>query len=146
MKKILVACSAILFSAAVCAADTNSLASDDITVKTPDTAVVITDSTLAQVFMELDNNGTKSHTLIAATSPVAKEVELHETTHKHGKKAGMEQIKDIVIKPHSDEELKMGGFHVMLMGLKQPLKPGDNVPITLIFSDGSSLQVVAPVQ
>src|SRR5690349_5945708 len=128
MKKVLVACGAILFSAAVFAANTASntnaastdipTAADDIVVKTP--AIVVSDTALAQVFMDIDNNGTKSHTIVAATSPVAQEVQLHETTHVRGKKGGMEQIKTIVIKPHGEDDLKMGGIHVMLIGLKQP--------------------------
>jgi periplasmic copper chaperone A len=145
MKKILLACSAALFSASVLAAGNKPLAADDISVKTPDIKVVTTDATSAEVFMELDNSSTRPCILIAANSPVAVQTQLHETITKHGK-SEMDQVKTIVIKPHGDKELKLGGFHVMLMGLKQPLKLGDNVPVTLIFADGSSLQVTAPVE
>jgi copper(I)-binding protein len=46
-------------------------------------------------------------------------------------------------------ELKPGGFHVMLMDLKQPLKAGDTVPVTLVIESGGkqeTVEVSAPVR
>jgi copper(I)-binding protein len=42
--------------------------------------------------------------------------------------------------------LKPGGLHVMLIGLKQPLEPGDMVDLALTFEDGSRIPVQAPVR
>jgi len=47
-------------------------------------------------------------------------------------------------------DLRPGGYHVMLMGLKQPLKEGESVPLTLTYRDASGktskLEVAAPVR
>jgi copper(I)-binding protein len=42
--------------------------------------------------------------------------------------------------------LAPGGLHVMLIGLKQQLQPGDDVPLTLTLDDGSELSLTAPVR
>ena len=47
-------------------------------------------------------------------------------------------------------ELKPGGYHVMLMDLKQPLKAGDTVPVTLVVEGADkkreSIEVKATVK
>ncbi len=96
-------------------------------------------------FMVLKNADSKDHKVVKAESPVAKVVELHTHT-KVGEMMEMRPVKDIEIKAKSETVLKPGGLHVMLIGLKQALKEGDNVAITLTFEDGSSKKVEAPVR
>ena len=43
-------------------------------------------------------------------------------------------------------ELKPGSYHVMLMGLKQPLRQGDTIPITLQFQNAGSTTVTFRVE
>jgi copper(I)-binding protein len=50
------------------------------------------------------------------------------------------------IKPGQTVELKPGGYHVMFMGLKQQLKPGDTVKGTLEFAKAGKVEVVYPVR
>ena len=96
-------------------------------------------------FMVLKNADDKDHKLVKAESPVAKVVELH--THiNEGGVMKMRPVKDIEIKAKGEAVLKPGSLHVMLIGLKQDLKEGDNVAITLTFEDGSSKKVEAPVR
>lgn len=102
-----------------------------------------TDSS-AGAFMELVNHSNKAITVIAAFTPVAEETELHDFANVNGQQV-MQQVAKIVVKADSEDDLKPGGFHVMLMGLNKPLQNGMSVPITLIFSDGSDLQVNATV-
>jgi copper(I)-binding protein len=96
-------------------------------------------------FMVLKNADSKDHKLIKAESPVAKAVELHTHTNDGGVMK-MRQVKDIEIKTNGEAVLKPGSMHVMLIGLKQDLKEGDNVAITLTFEDGSSKKIEAPVR
>jgi hypothetical protein len=96
-------------------------------------------------FMVLKNADSKDHKVVKAESPVAKVVELHTHT-KVGEMMEMRPVKDIEIKTKGETVLKPGGLHVMLIGLKQNLKEGDNVAITLTFEDGSSKKVEAPVR
>jgi copper(I)-binding protein len=72
--------------------------------------------------------------LIAAKSPVAGVVELHEMVME-GDVMKMRQIPGLDIVPGRVLELKPGGFHVMLIDLKGQLRGGDVVPITLVFED-----------
>ena len=96
-------------------------------------------------FMVLKNPNDKDHKLVKAESTVAKVVELHNHINEGGVMK-MRPVKDVEIKAKGEAVLKPGSLHVMLIGLKQDLKEGDNVPITLTFEDGSSKKVEAPVR
>ena len=72
--------------------------------------------------------------LVEAKSPVAGVVEIHEMTLEKDIMK-MRQIPGLDLAADRTMELKPGGYHVMLMDLKQPLKGGEQVPITLVFED-----------
>ncbi len=81
-------------------------------------------------FMQL--KAEQSMRLVAGKSPVAGSVEIHEMTMDNGVMK-MRQVPGIEIPAGQTLELKPGSYHVMLMGLKQQVKDGDAVPITLEF-------------
>lgn len=87
--------------------------------------------------------------LVGAASPVAKIVEIHEMKMDGGVMK-MSAIKELALPAGKAVELKPGGYHVMLMALKQTLKEGENVPLTLTFQDKAggkqSVEVQAPVK
>jgi periplasmic copper chaperone A len=87
--------------------------------------------------------------LVAAASPVAKVVEIHEMKMDGGVMK-MAAIDRLALPAGKAVELKPGGYHVMLMDLKQPLKAGDTVPVTLTFEDKAgkktTVEVKAPVK
>ncbi|MFM2120479.1 MAG: hypothetical protein RL722_1947 [Pseudomonadota bacterium] len=72
----------------------------------------------------------KGGKLVGAASPVAGVVEVHEMK-MDGDRMMMNAIPALELPAGKAVELKPGGYHVMLMALKQPLKAGDNVPVTL---------------
>ncbi|HJV68171.1 copper chaperone PCu(A)C [Ideonella sp.] len=87
--------------------------------------------------------------LVAVASPVAGVTEIHEMKMEGGMmKMGAVPVLDLPA--GKTVELKPGGYHVMLMGLKQQLKAGDQVPLTLTIeaSDGKkeTLQLSVPVK
>lgn len=87
--------------------------------------------------------------LVSAASPVAGVVEIHEMfMDKDVMK--MSPIPGLELPAGQDVELKPGGYHVMLMDLKQQVKEGDTVPLTLVIEgpDGKreSVEVKAPVR
>ena len=88
-------------------------------------------------------------TLVAAASPVAGVVEIHEMKMDAGVMK-MNAIKGLAVPAGKTTELKPGGYHVMLMDLKQPLKEGETVPVTLTFEDKAgkkqTLEIKAPVR
>ena len=80
--------------------------------------------------------------LVQASSPVACVVEIHEMAMENNVMK-MRAIPGLDLPAGKTVELKPGGYHVMLMDLKQPLKKGDTVPITLKFQgkDGKPQEV-----
>ena len=78
----------------------------------------------------------KDARLVAASSPVAGVVEIHEMAMENDVMK-MRQIPGLDLAAGRTLELKPGGYHVMLMELKGQLKGGDVVPITLVFEDAA---------
>jgi copper(I)-binding protein len=81
-------------------------------------------------------------TLVGASSPVAASAELHEMKLE-GDVMRMRQVDGIALKPREPVQLKPGGFHLMLNGLKAPLAPDTSIPVTLTFraSSGEARQL-----
>ncbi|MCL2830762.1 MAG: copper chaperone PCu(A)C [Betaproteobacteria bacterium] len=96
-------------------------------------------------FMTLKNTGNRDIKLIKAESPVAKNVELHTNVNEDGMMK-MRQVANIEIKAKGETLLKPGSYHIMLIGLTQPLAEGDKIPMTLSFDDGSKEEISAPVK
>ena len=87
--------------------------------------------------------------LVSATSPVAEVVEIHEMAMENDIMK-MRQIPGLALPAGKATELKPGGFHIMLMGLKGQVKGGDTVPLTLTFEGADkktfTQEVSAPVK
>jgi copper(I)-binding protein len=87
--------------------------------------------------------------LVAVQSPLAGVAEIHEM-RMEGNVMRMRAVAGIDLPPGQAVELKPGGYHVMLMELKQPLKVGDSVPLSLIVEgkggQRETLQLQVPVQ
>ena len=96
------------------------------------------------VFMQLDNTGSKADALVDVSSPVAKKVEIHNHINDKGVMR-MRQVDKIDVPAGKSVTLQPGGFHVMLMGLKQPLKLNDTFPLTLKYQSGRIQKIIATV-
>ena len=83
-------------------------------------------------FMQLKSAA--DSTLIGATSPAAKIVEIHEMKQEGGVMK-MRAVDRIALPAGKTVEMKPGGYHVMLMDLVAPLKEGETVPLQLTFED-----------
>jgi copper(I)-binding protein len=83
--------------------------------------------------------------LLSVSSPVAEKVELHTHIMENGV-AQMRAVDAIPLAAGTPVELKPGGLHVMLIGLKAPLKAGDMVPLTLRFEKAGEVAVSVPVK
>jgi len=69
--------------------------------------------------------------LVSASSPVAAVVEIHEMSMDAGVMK-MRAVPALELPAGVSVELKPGGYHVMLMGLKNQIKAGDSVPLSLV--------------
>ncbi len=104
------------------------------------------DTSMTAAFMTIDNTGDEDVALVGASSDVAGMVEIHEMVMVDGAMA-MQAVPDgLVIEAGRGKVLEPGGYHVMLMGMKTELAPGDEVTLTLEFSDGSTEELTVPVK
>ena len=90
-------------------------------------------------FMVFDNTGTADK-LISVTGDVAKEIQIHSMITEAGVMK-MREIKSLDIPANGKAELKPGGFHVMLIGLKDGLKEGATFPLKLKFEKAGEVTV-----
>ncbi|HEY0847185.1 MAG TPA: copper chaperone PCu(A)C [Noviherbaspirillum sp.] len=97
-------------------------------------------------FVTIENKGNTDDKLVGASSPAAKKVELHTMT-MDGNVMKMREVPSIELKAGARVEMKPGqGYHLMLMGLQQPLKAGEKFPITLVFEKAGKTEVSFVVQ
>ncbi len=90
-------------------------------------------------YLTLENHGS-SIKLVAVEASFVKEAQLH-TVFEEGGMVKMRQVESFTIPQHGRLVLSESGKHIMLLGLKQPLIPGESVTLTLKFDDGSELPV-----
>lgn len=97
------------------------------------------------VYVTLTNTGAQADALLSASSDAAQTVELHEVKNDAGVMK-MRPVAKIDVPAGGKIEMKPGGYHVMLRGLKRDLKPGDKVLVTLKFERGGEVRAEAAVR
>jgi periplasmic copper chaperone A len=102
-------------------------------------------ATVGAGYMKITNTGTEPDRLVGGSAPFAQRVEVHSMTMENGVMQ-MREVKDgVEIKPGETVELKPGGYHVMFVDLKGPLKQGEDVSVTLKFAKAGTVEVKYPV-
>ncbi len=96
-------------------------------------------------YVTIRNDGGKPMKLIGAESADYGMAMLHRSAQKNGSDS-MERVDSIAVPAHESVVLAPGGYHLMLMEPKHPIKPGDTVRISLHFDDGEALQAAWPVR
>ena len=85
--------------------------------------------------MDLTITSKHAATLVGVSSPSARAVELHSMTSENGMMK-MRSVEAIELPAGKRVNLREGGYHLMLNGLKAPLKAGDTVPLALSVKVG----------
>jgi len=97
-------------------------------------------------YMTIINAGDAPDTLIAASSPAVERVELHEHV-RDGEVLRMREVEGgIAIPAGGKVAFAPGGLHLMLMGVKEKLKAGTVVDVTLEFKKAGTVEIVAMVE
>ena len=96
-------------------------------------------------YFSIANKGKAVDKLVRAATPRAQGAELHSMSME-GDIMRMRQVKDIAAVGGATVKLEPGGFHLMLTGLKQPLKLGERFPLTLYFEKAGQVTVDIVVQ
>ncbi len=97
-------------------------------------------------YVTITNNGTEPETLLGGSSPVAEKVEVHEMSVENGVMKMRPLPDGLEIKPGETVSLAPGGYHLMLIDLKEPLKQGEQVPATLKFAKAGDVPVMLSVE
>jgi copper(I)-binding protein len=92
----------------------------------------------AGAYVTLHNDSAQPVALTGASSAAYAEVMLHHSSTAGGM-SRMSMVDTLTVPAHGEAVLAPAGYHLMLMKAKTPVKPGDTVPLTLKFSDGSTL-------
>ncbi len=95
-------------------------------------------------YLTIANGGSAEDALLAAASDVADTVEVHEVVMEGGL-AKMQPVARIPVAAGGKETLRPGGYHVMFIGLRQELKEGSTIKVTLTFERAGAVPVEARV-
>ncbi len=96
------------------------------------------------VYLTVSNAGTLPDRLISASTAAAETVELH-TTVREGNVMRMQPVPGIDVPAGQTVTLSPGGLHVMLIGLRGPLKDGSSLALSLTFQRAGRVDVTVPV-
>lgn len=97
------------------------------------------------VYLILHNHTSQADSLINISADVANAVELHSTEVSNDVMQ-MRKVESIEMLVDSEIVFESGGYHIMLIGLKQDLNVGDEITITLHFENAPDLVIPVPVQ
>ena len=98
-------------------------------------------ASVAAGYLKITNKGTEPDRLIGGSSPVAGRFELHEMATVDGVMKMRLLANGLEIKPGETVEFRPGSFHIMLVGLKQPVEAGNRVKGTLVFEKAGTVDI-----
>ena len=96
-------------------------------------------------YMSLVNHGSTDDQLIGITTSIVEAVEIHNVKKENGMMT-MYPVEFVDLPAGGTLKFKPGGYHVMLIGLKKPLKVGDEVNLMLHFKHTDMVKIKAPVR
>jgi len=97
-------------------------------------------ATVGAVYFAMTNTGGSADRLTAITSPIAREVQIHESRTVQGM-VQMRRVDGVECPPGATVKSEPGALHVMLLGLTRPLTEGMEFPLSLHFRDAGVLLV-----
>jgi copper(I)-binding protein len=137
----------LLAAALVCAAATVQAQTAPVTADHAWARASVPGQTASGAYMTL--TASEPLTLVGVATPVAGVAEVHEMKME-GEVMRMRPVQGgLPLAPGKPVQLKPGGYHVMMMQLKSPLKAGSQIPLTLRFRDAKggekTLELSVPV-
>ncbi|HKI61947.1 MAG TPA: copper chaperone PCu(A)C [Mariprofundaceae bacterium] len=137
MKKLALALLLMLFTQTAYAAD---LVVEDAWVRL---VPPVAENTAA--YMLLRNTGADDVKLTGITCSLAASAGLHGM-RMDGNRMAMFPLQEVIVPAGAEVSFAPGGKHIMLMGLKRPLKAGDALEMVLQTSAGETLKILATVR
>jgi copper(I)-binding protein len=134
---------AMLCAALLAVGATSALAAGDVTVSDGWVRASVAGQQATGAFMHIESKA--GGKLVAVQSPAAGRAEVHEMK-RDGDVMRMRPLTSLNLPAGRPVDLTPGGYHVMLMQLKQPLKAGDTVPLTLTVEGAGGQREEVSVQ
>jgi hypothetical protein len=122
-----------------------ALPADGVTVRDAWVREPAPNRDVTAAFAVVENQGPEARAIVIANAAQAEKVELHEMK-KEGEMMRMSPVERIELPAGGRAELKPGGLHLMLFGLKRRLATGDVIALEIALDDGTVLSVSAPVR
>jgi periplasmic copper chaperone A len=97
-------------------------------------------------FLTIENKGSAPDRLIGGSADVSDKIQVHEMSMKNGVMTMRQLDKGLAIEPGKTVKLAPGGFHLMMLNLKSPLKQGEKLPVTLEFEKAGKVKLSLDVQ
>lgn len=119
--------------------------SDMIAIQSPWARANVAEKGNSAVYMHIKNEADQDDELIRAEAGVCGRVEIHESVQE-GDVAKMVKVDHIHLPAKETVSLKPGGYHIMLLNLRESLRVGDVVQVTLHFKNSPSKKVQAEVK
>jgi periplasmic copper chaperone A len=134
-----------LIAAVLGLALTTALAEDykagPLTISDPWSSATPKGATVAAGYMKITNNGTTPDRLLSGSSDLSAKLEMHSMTMENGVMKMRPVQGGLEIKPGGTIEFKPDSFHVMFVGLKKPLAPGDHIKAALVFEKAGTVNI-----
>lgn len=96
-------------------------------------------------YLTIRNSSNWELALVSEESPEYRNVMLHRSVEKNGVEH-MEMVPRLTIPAHGSVAISPGNYHLMLMHARHALHPGDDVHMTLHFSDGEVVKTLLKVR
>ncbi|MFT4171879.1 MAG: copper chaperone PCu(A)C [Rhodocyclaceae bacterium] len=136
---------ALLTACTTLAVSAHSFALGDIQIGHPWARATADGQPTGGAYFSLDNKGVPDR-LVAASTPAAESAEVH-TMRMEGNVMRMRKVEGGVALPTGQKVVfEPGSYHIMLFGLKAPLKAGDHFPLTLRFEKAGEVTVTVNVE
>ena len=137
---------AVLFAVLGAPARSQEIKAGDLVITQPWSRATPGGAKIAGGFLTIENKGAAPDRLISGSGDFAGKVEIHEMAMNNGVMTMRPLDKGLAIEPGKTVKLAPGGYHLMLMDLKNPLKQGDKVPLTLEFEKAGKVTLSLDVQ
>ena len=136
---VLVGLALLLPAAAGIAAQQKTVSASQAWVK-----VAAADQTMTEGFVVVDNPTMYDVYLVGAVTEAAGKVEFRDLSKPGG--ASAQVVKEVAVPAYGSVTMDPKGLHIVLSGLKRPLKDGDTIPLTLTTHEGITMEVSAAVK
>jgi periplasmic copper chaperone A len=143
-KQMLLACVLVLTGFSVAGAE--NVKAGDLVISQAWSRATPSGAKAGAGYLTIENKGSVADRLVAISGDVAGKIEVHEMAMNNGVMTMRPLDNGLAIEPGKTVTLAPGGYHLMMTDLKQPMKQGDKVPLTLQFEKAGKVAVTLDVQ